>query len=105
MTARGDAQPTRKRLRLVPIPGVTGVLAVIGAVALAVSLSGCGSPSGVQGPTASSGSAAPSTGPTYRVSATVPVGKWASGVAVDPGIHTVYVANLNDDTVSVIESR
>jgi YVTN family beta-propeller protein len=44
------------------------------------------------------------TPPTYRVTATVPVGKWASGVAVDPGTHTVYVTNRDDDTVSVIDA-
>ena len=78
-------------------------LAVIGAVMLAVVLSGCRGPSGGLGPTATSRSAAPSTGPTYRVTATVPVGKWAAGVAVDPGTRTVYVTNLRDATVSVIE--
>ena len=61
MTASGDDQPTRKRWRLVPIPVLTGVLAVIGAVVLAVFLSGCRGPSGGPGPTASSRSAAPST--------------------------------------------
>ena len=121
MSASGDDQPTRERWRLVPIPVLTQVLAVIGAVVLAVFLSGCGGP----GPTASSRSAAPSassraatpsTGPTggpgpskgpgpgpYRVTATVPVGKWASGVAVDPGTHTVYVTNVDDNTVAVID--
>ena len=77
------------------LPG--GVLAVIGAVVLAVVLSGCRGPSGGQGPTAS--------GPTYRVTATVPVGKKPAGVAVDPGTHTVYVTNNSDGTVSVIEHR
>ena len=97
ISARGDDQPTRERWRLVPIPVLTGVLAVIGAVALAVSLSGCGGPSGGPGP-----SKGPGPGP-YRVTATVPVGKWALGVAVDPGTHTVYVANVDDGTVSVID--
>jgi hypothetical protein len=41
MTASGDDQPTRKCWRLVPVPVVTGVPAVIGAVVLAVFLSGC----------------------------------------------------------------
>ena len=104
MTARADDQPTRERWRLVPIPVVSGVLAVIGAVVLAVFLSGCRVPSGGQGPTASSRSAAPSTGPTYRVTATVPV-KSPGGVAVDPGSHTVYVINVLANSVSVIESR
>jgi YVTN family beta-propeller protein len=91
-----EPSPTRQRWRLVPIPVVTGVLAVIGAVMLAVSLSGCRGPSGGQGP-------GPTTGPTYRVTATVPVGKSAFGVAVDPGTHTVYVTN-GLDTVSVIDA-
>ena len=75
--------------RLVPIPVVTGVLAVIGAVVLAVFLSGCQGLFGGQGP--------------YRVTATVPVGKGPVGVAVDPGTHTAYVANTGDGTVSVID--
>ena len=91
MTASGDDQPTRKRRRLVPIPVFTGVLAVIGAVVLAVFLSGCQGLFGGQG--------------SYRVTATVPVGKDPEGVAVDPGTHTVYVTNGDDNTVSVIESR
>jgi YVTN family beta-propeller protein len=102
MGASGDDQPTRQRRRLVPIPVLTGILAVIGAVVLAVFLSGCRGPSGGHGPTGSSRSAAPSTGPTYRVTATVPAGKLPYGVAVDPGTHTVYVTN--DDGVSVIDA-
>src|SRR6516225_3357439 len=105
MSASGDDRPTRKRQRLVPIPVLTGVLAVIGAVVLAVLLSGCGGPSAGPGPTASSRSAAPSTGPTYRVTASVPVGEGpASDVAVDPGTRTVYVTNHYDSTVSVIDA-
>jgi hypothetical protein len=49
----------RKRWRLVPIPVLTGALAVIGIVVLAVFLSGCAGPSGDQASTASSGSACP----------------------------------------------
>jgi YVTN family beta-propeller protein len=90
MSASGDDQPTRKRRRLVPIPVVTGVLAVIGAVVLAVVLSGC--------------RGAPSAGPTYRVTATVRVGKLPDGVAVDPGTHTAYVVNYGDNTVAVIDA-
>jgi YVTN family beta-propeller protein len=105
MTASGDDQPTRQRWRLVPIPALTGVVAVIGAVVLAVFLSGCRGPSAGQGPAASSRSAAPSTGPTYRVTATVAVGKNPWGVAVDPDTHTVYVVNRGDDnSVSVIDA-
>ena len=104
-SASGDDQPTRERFRLVPIPVLTGVLAVIGAVVLAVFLSGCQGLFGGQGPTASSRTAAPSTGPTHRVTATVPIGKNPDGVAVDPGTHTVYVTNLvgANNTVSVID--
>lgn len=104
-SASGDDQPTRKRRRLAPIPVVTGVPAVIGAVVLAVALSGCRGPSTGSGPATSSLPAAPSTGPTYRFTATVPIGKKPDGVAVDPGTHTVYVTNKDDNTVSVIESR
>ena len=112
MTVRGDDLPTRERWRVVPIPVLTGVLAVIGAVVLAVFLSGCQGLFGGQGPTASSRAAAPSassraatpsTGPTHWVTATVPVGRDPMGVAVDPGTHTVYVANLGDNSVSVID--
>ncbi|MFZ0832605.1 MAG: YncE family protein, partial [Mycobacterium sp.] len=91
-------------------PVVTGVLTVIGAVVLAVFLSGCRSPSADQASTASSSSAAPSSGeqgPTgqgpYGVTATVPSGKSPNGVAVDPSTHTVYVTNRDDNTVSVID--
>ena len=95
MTASGDDQRTRERWRLVPTPVLTRVLAVIGAVALTtVVLSGCG------GLTGSSGSA----GPTHRAAATVPVGKRPYQVAVDPGSHTVYVANYADNTMSVIDT-
>ena len=94
MAAGGDDQPIRKRRRLVPIPVLTGVLAFIGAVVLAVFLSGCRGPSGGPGP---------GSGP-YRVSATVPVGKNPGGVAVDPGTHTVYVTNSEDNTVSVMDA-
>jgi len=42
---------------------------------------------------------------TRTVTATVPVGQNPGGVAVDPGTHTVYVTNFDDNTVSVIESQ
>jgi len=42
---------------------------------------------------------------TRTVTATVPVGKDPARLAVDPGTHTVYVANYGDGTVSVIEHR
>src|SRR6516165_3113296 len=103
ISARGDDQPTRERWRLVPIPVLTGVLAVIGAVVLALFLSGCRGLFGGQVPSASSRAATPSTGPTHRVTATVPVGRDPMGVAVDPDTHTVYVANLGDNSVSVID--
>ena len=146
MSASGDDQPTRKRWRLVPIPVVTGVLAVIGAVVLAVFLSGCRGLSGGPGPAPSSRSAAPSTwsdvqGYRHRARRQGPAVGWRWiraptpstsptrrqhgvgdrrldahrhrhrarrpdpwGVAVDPGTHTVYVTNLDDDTVSVIDA-
>jgi YVTN family beta-propeller protein len=102
MTASGGTRPTWKRQRLAPIPVRTGVPALIGAVVLAVFLSGCGGPSAGPGPEASSPTAAPSGGAS-RVTATVPVGQGPTWVAVDPGTHTVYVTNQGDNTVSVID--
>src|SRR5947209_5047448 len=105
MTASGDDRLTRKRWRLGTTPVLTGVVAVIGAVVLAVVLSGCRGPSAGPGPAASARSAAPSSGPTYRVSATVPVGTFPFGVAVDPGTHTVYVTvTTAAGAVSVIDA-
>ena len=103
MSASGDDQPTRQRLGLVPIPVFTGILAVIGAVVLAVVLSGCRGPSGGPGPIASSRSAAPSSGPTYRSPPSCPPAG-TRGVAVDPGTRTVYVTNNGDNSVSVIDA-
>jgi YVTN family beta-propeller protein len=40
---------------------------------------------------------------TRAVTATIQVGSWPGGVAVDPGAHTVYVANW-DRTVSVVDA-
>jgi YVTN family beta-propeller protein len=40
---------------------------------------------------------------TYAVSATVAVGSFANGVAVDAATNTTYVTNAGDDTVSVID--
>ena len=40
---------------------------------------------------------------TGRVTATVPVGVFPYGVAVDPATHTAYVANADSGTVSVIQ--
>jgi DNA-binding beta-propeller fold protein YncE len=37
------------------------------------------------------------------VTATVPVGMAPQAAAVDPGTHTVYVTNADDNTVSVID--
>ena len=39
------------------------------------------------------------------VTATIPVGSVPYGVAVDPKTHTIYVANVSGDTVSVINGR
>src|SRR5262249_23596840 len=44
------------------------------------------------------------TPPTYRVTATVPVGKSPGGVAVDSGTRTVYVTNIKPGAVSVIDA-
>ena len=96
------------RRRLVSRPVVSGVPALIGAVVLAVTLSGCGDRSADQA-APSSPSAAPSPssqapagqGP-YKVAATVPVEGGAYHLAVDPGTHTVYVAG-SGNAVSVID--
>jgi DNA-binding beta-propeller fold protein YncE len=40
----------------------------------------------------------------YTVTATIPVGHYPFGVAVDPSTHTVYVTNEGADTVSVISA-
>ena len=39
----------------------------------------------------------------YTVTATIPVGTGPTAVAVDPAAGTVYVANFDDSTVSVID--
>ncbi|MFZ4374148.1 MAG: hypothetical protein ACOYO2_13040 [Mycobacterium sp.] len=70
------------------------------ALAVAVLLSGCHTRAGV----ASIGSQDRPSPVSYRVTGTVTVGKGPAGVAVDPGTHTVYVANTADDTVSVIDA-
>ena len=70
------------------------------ALGLAVLLSGCDARAGV----ASIGSQDLPSGASYRVTGTVSVGNYANGVAVDPGTHTVYVANEGDSTVSVIDA-
>ncbi|KZS69071.1 MAG: hypothetical protein K2X56_26630 [Mycobacterium pseudokansasii] len=44
-------------------------------------------------------------GKAHTVTATVAVGTYPWGVAVDPDIHTVYVMSYLDGTMSVIESR
>ena len=41
---------------------------------------------------------------TRAVTATIPVGSYPVGVAVDPAARTVYVTNLRDGTVSVIDA-
>ena len=70
------------------------------ALTAAVLLSGCDARAGV----ASIGSQDLPSGASYRVTGTVSVGNYANGVAVDPGTHTVYVANEGDSTVSVIDA-
>jgi len=90
-TARGgpNAEPTSPsrtgRRPLLLILAVAGVLAIVGAVMLAVLLLRGQSP--------------------YRVTATVPIGRMPHAVAVDPDTHTVYVVNSGDRTLSVIEVR
>jgi len=39
----------------------------------------------------------------YSVTATIEVGDGPDGVAVDSAVHTAYVTNIDDDTVSVID--
>jgi YVTN family beta-propeller protein len=39
----------------------------------------------------------------YTVIAAIAVGGGPDGVAVDPAVHTAYVTNINDDSVSVID--
>ena len=122
----GQLSPARKRGRLVPIPVIAGVLAVIGSAALVVFLTGyrgathtasvtvpvSKNPFGVALDAGTrtvyvtnSGDNTVSVidGSTRAVAATVPVGKKPEGVALDPGTHTVYVANSEDNTVSVID--
>jgi DNA-binding beta-propeller fold protein YncE len=53
------------------------------------------SPSSVRG-------AADETKGCIKVTATIPVGSGASGVAADPKTSTVYVTNKTDGTVSVL---
>lgn len=76
---------TGKRGLLLLLLAVAGVLVIIGAIALVKSLHRHDSP--------------------YRVTATVPVGRGTSRVAVDPVMHAVYVANFGDHTVSVIDAK
>lgn len=101
--------PTRQCPRLVRIPLRTVALGVIAAVVFAMVLAGCRGSTGGQASTVSSAPAAPSTskpdpngaGP-YTVAATISVEGGAFGLAVDPGTHTIYVANAAN-TVSVID--
>ena len=49
--------------------------------------------------------AASASSPAYVVTATVGVGRYPQGVAVDPNTDTVYVANNQSNTVSVIDGN
>jgi len=49
------------------------------------------------------GAAPASAAGGYTVTATIEVGGGPDGVAVDPAVHTAYVTNIDDDTVSVID--
>jgi YVTN family beta-propeller protein len=42
---------------------------------------------------------------TNTVTATIPVGAFPDGAAVDPTTKTIYVANSEDNTVSLISAR
>ena len=44
-------------------------------------------------------------GDTETVTATIPVGDFPSGLAVDPKTDTIYSANAQDGTVSVINGK
>lgn len=79
----------------------TGFL-LIPVAAMAVALSGCGGRTGGQ---ATPGNDDRPTDVSYRVTATVPVGKGPNGIAVDPGTRAVYVANTEDGSVSVIDGE
>ncbi len=86
MIEQSTDQPSRSGKRAVLlILAVVAVLVIIGAIVLAKSLHRHESP--------------------YKVTATVPVGRGASRVAVDPGIHAVFVANFGEHTVSVIDAQ
>ena len=55
--------------------------------------------------TAAAAAAVPASAPGgYTVTATIGVGTYPDGVAVDPAAGTVYVANYGDGTVSVINA-
>src|SRR6266700_1512274 len=65
-------------------------------------------------PVATTTAAATSTSPAStsraavsacRVTATIPVGNSPVAVAANPRTNTIYVANFNDDTVSVINGQ
>lgn len=47
--------------------------------------------------------ASPAAATTYTVTASIDLNSFPTGVGVDPGTHTVYVANENSGTVSVID--
>ena len=49
--------------------------------------------------------AGPAGATTYPVTATIGVGLHPAAVAVDPGTHTVFVANATGDSVSVIDEN
>ena len=79
----------RKRLTrrpITPILAAGAIVAVVGGIVIGYLVRG--------NPTSS----------PYRVIGTVPVGKHPLGLVVDPATHTLYVADLGNDTVSVIDA-
>ncbi|MHB8329654.1 MAG: YncE family protein, partial [Acidimicrobiales bacterium] len=80
---RGSGRFGHRRCRLIGLVGIALLATVVAQVDTSV----------------------PASATTYSYTdiATVSVGTDPNGVAIDPGTHTVYVANLGGNTVSVID--